>query len=127
MSSLAVSSRGDWRSLIALAQACVGDVVAAGQDADVPGADLRRMTLAARSRQVTFAVLEREAGATTAQVARAVIDLARAFANGAVSRETRAEVAPVLGAVVGLLEDLLHALATREFQRAHQGRPEVWR
>jgi hypothetical protein len=96
----AVTSRADWRGLIVLARQCAVDAVS----------DL----------------LDREAGFTTAETARALVRLARAFAGLATSGETRREMAPALTAVAALLDDQLHALSAREFQRAHAGRPEVW-
>lgn len=118
-----VSSRSDWRAVVGEVRACVQDALS---DDTPNGADVRAMTLGRKVRQASFATLEREAGRTTADTARALVHLAGAFTGSATQSDTRREMAGALASVATLLEDQLHALATREFQRAHAGRPEVW-
>lgn len=119
----AVTSRADWRGLIGLARQCAADATSEAPDGD---ADLRLLSLGPRAGRASFTLLDREAGFTTAETARALVRLARAFGGLATPLETRREMAPALTAVASLLDDQLHALSAREFQRAHAGRPEVW-
>lgn len=123
-------TRGDWRGLVDLALACVAD----GEDHDgddpngiavLSARDRRRMDLARRCGHATTDQLEREGGAVTGDVARALVRLGRAWSRAETPGETRAELTPLLKAVAGFLDARLHALATTDFQRAHSGRPEV--
>ena len=118
-----VSSRADWRGLIALAQQCVAD---AGEDMAGGDAELRLMALGHRAKSAATAVLDRDAGATVADTAKAFLRLLAAFCRRETSGPTRRALAPTVGAAATFLDDQLHQLNTDEFQRAHHGRPEVY-
>ena len=126
----AVRTRSDWRGLVDLAQACVAD--GEGADGDDPDGyailsarERRRMDLARRCGHATTETLEREAGAVTGDVARALVRIGRAWSRAETPGETRAELTPLLKSVAGFLDARLHRMATTDFQRAHAGRPEV--
>ena len=127
----AVRSRADWRGLVDLAKACVadGEQRMASYDFDIPDGwsamDRRRMDLARRCGHATTDTLEREGGAVTGDVARALVRIGRAWARPETPGGTRAELTPVLRSIAECLDARLHALATDDFQRAHAGRPEV--
>lgn len=118
-----VSSRADWRNLIGLAAQCVAD---ASEDVLNSDAELRLMTLSKRAGSASSAVLDRDAGATVADTARAFLRLAAAFSRPSTPAVTRRALAPTVGAAATFLDDQLHQLNADEFERAHAGRPEVW-
>lgn len=120
-----VSSRADWRGLIALAVECVADAEAvdAGLGSD---AELRLMSLYRRASAASSAVLDRDAGASVADVGRSFLRLVAAFARRETPGPMRAALIPTVSAAATFLDDQLHQLNTAEFERAHQGRPEVW-
>lgn len=118
-----VSSRHDWRELIALAQRCAADARDGAAGADV---ELRLMTLARRSGSASVALLDKDAGATVADTSRAFLKLLTVFTRATTASVTRQAMAPVVEATAGFLDDQLHERAALEFQRAHEGRPEVW-
>lgn len=120
----AIASRADWRGLLTLARECARD---AAEEARSSDADLRLMTLANRTARATTAQLERDAGATVADTARGFLRFACAFARATTPATTRRALAPVVEASAVCMDDQLHALNTDEFNRAHAGRPEVWR
>lgn len=123
-----VRTRGDWRGLVDLALTCAAD---AGNEFDQAGrgpfgtTELHRMDLARRCAHATTEVLDREGGAVTGDVARALVRIGQAWSRPETPSETRAELTPLLKAVAGFMDARLHALATSDFQRAHSGRPEV--
>lgn len=125
-----VRTRADWRGLVDLALNCVADAERAEAHGE-PGGEifmsdnLRRMDLARRCGHATTEVLEREGGAVTGDVARALIRLGRAWSRPETPGETRAELTPLMKGVAMWLDARLHGLATTDFQRAHAGRPEV--
>jgi hypothetical protein len=118
-----VSSRADWRGLIALVRQCATD---ARDDVAHAEAELRLMTLGRRSNRASTVVLDKDAGATIADTARAFLKLLGVFTRPSMPSTTRAAMAPVVDAVAVFLDDQLHELASSDFQRAHEGRPEVW-
>lgn len=118
-----VESRADWRGLIAQARECAKDAADGASGGD---AELRLMTLGRRARHASASVLDRDAGMTMAETARAFLKLIGAFAHMATPSTTRRAMAPTLDAVAKFLDDQLHELNASEFQRAHAGRPEVW-
>lgn len=118
-----VSTRADWRGLIALVRQCAADARDGAAHAD---AELRLMTLGRRSGRASTTVLDRDAGATIADTARAFLKLLGVFTRPSMPSVTRVAMAPVVDAVAVFLDDQLHELASHEFQRAHEGRPEVW-
>lgn len=118
-----VSSRADWRGLIALARQCAADAADGTNTAD---AELRLMTLNRRAGGASSAVLDRDAGATIADTGRAFLKVLGAFARPATPSVTRRALAPVIDATAVFLDDQLHELNASEFQRAHEGRPEVY-
>ena len=118
-----VSSRADWRSLIALAAQCAADAADEALNGD---AELRLMTLSKRAGSASSAVLDRDAGATVADTARAFLRLVGAFSRPSTPAVTRRALAPTVGAAATFLDDQLHQLNADEFERAHAGRPEVW-
>lgn len=117
-----VASRAEWRGLATLARSCASQALAG----EVPADAGPLLTLGARASRADFGVLDREAGFATGETARALTRLTSAFAGVNTSAATRAAIAPALTAVAELLDDQLHALNAAEFQRAHEGRPEVW-
>lgn len=120
-----VSSRADWRGLIALAVECVADAEAVepGLGSD---AELRLMGLFRRASSASSAVLDRDAGASVADVGRAFLRLSAAFARRETPGPMRAALIPTVSAAAAFLDDQLHQLNADEFQRAHHGRPEVF-
>lgn len=125
-----VSSRADWRGLIALAVDCVADADAA-LDSE-PGramgseAELRLMSLLRRATSASSAVLDRDAGAAVADVGRAFLRLTVAFARRETPAPMRQALIPAVTAAATFLDDQLHQLNAAEFERAHHGRPEVY-
>lgn len=119
-----VSTRSDWRGLIKLARDCASDAANATEDAD---AALRLMTLTRRCNRASTTLLDRDAGATVADTARAFLKLLDVFTRLSTASANRVALAPLVDGVAAFLDDLLHELASNEFQRAHEGRPEVWR
>lgn len=122
-STAVVSSRTEWRRLIALARQCAAD---AREQARGDDAQLRLMALCRRSGSASVAVLDRDAGAAVADCARAFLKVAAALSRASTPAVTREGLAPVVEASAEFLDDQLHALNAAEFQRAHEGRPEVW-
>lgn len=118
-----VQSRADWRSFIAEARTCVADAADGRVGADI---ELRLMTLARRASGASTTVLDRDAGATVADVARSFAKVTARVCNGATSGEMRRALAPILEAQGAFLDDQLHALNASDFERAHAGRPEVY-
>jgi len=118
-----VASRAEWRTFIGQARECAKD---AADGATGGEAELRLMVLGRRARHASAAVLDRDAGMTMAETGRAFLKLVCAFAHLATSSPTRRAMAPTVEAVAKFLDDQLHELNAREFQRAHAGRPEVW-
>ena len=118
----ALSSRSDWRALLKLARDCCEDARDEDRSAD---AEFRLMTLSRRVGLASSKTLEREGGSTIGDTARGFIRLAGAFARPTTSSRTRLAMVPVVDATAGFLDDQLHELNTNEFQRAHEGRPEV--
>ncbi|RZJ19104.1 MAG: hypothetical protein EON91_02605 [Brevundimonas sp.] len=119
--SAATTSRADWRGLVLLAGQCVSDLEIAASGHEV---EFRLMTLARRTQSASTGALDREAGSTVADAAKAFALAAGAFARQAA--EGRRQLAPSVTALGAFLDDELHRLAQRDFQRAHQGRPEVY-
>ena len=117
-----VRSRAEWRGLAALARRCAADAVDEVNDTD---AQLRLMALGRQSASATATVLERDAGATVADVARAFNKMIVAFARPATGPALRQALAPLIEASGAFLDDQLHVLNTDDFNRAHAGRPEV--
>lgn len=117
-----VASRAEWRGLTALARSCATQALTGA----VPADDGPLLTLGARASRADFGVLDREAGFATGETARALTRLTSAFAGVSTPAAVRQAMAPALSAVAELLDDQLHALNAAEFQRAHEGRPEVW-
>lgn len=118
-----VAGRSEWRGLLALAETCVAD---SEVDPLPPDACLRLASLANKANAASSTLFEREAGAASADVARAFLRLAKAFSRRETPEAVRRAMSPVVGASAAFLSDRLHALATDDFQRAHVGRPEVW-
>lgn len=118
-----VSSRAEWRTFIKDARQCATDAVEGVNDAD---AAVRLMTLARRASHASSSVLDRDAGATVADVARAFTRVAVAFARPVTPSPVRVALAPLIDALGEFLDDQLHALNTGDFERAHAGRPEVY-
>ena len=118
-----VSTRAEWHSFLALSKACVEDAAREAQDSD---AVLRLMTLGNRANGASSGLFARETGAATAETAKAFIGMARAFARRETPSVMRQALGPVIAAAAEFLDQALHRLTTEEFQRAHQGRPEVW-
>jgi len=117
-----VTSRADWHGLLKLAGDCAEDVRADATDSD---AQLRLMALSNRANGASSAVFA-NAGAATADAAKAFVMLARAFARSETAALTRRALEPVVAAGAAFLDAQLHRQATEEFERAHRGRPEVW-
>lgn len=120
-----VSSRADWRGLVALAVECVADANASdgGLGSD---AELRLMSLFRRASSASSAVLDRDAGASVADVGRAFLRLVAAFARRETPAPMRQSLIPTVAATAAFLDDQLHQLNAADFERAHHGRPEVY-
>lgn len=128
--SSTLKSRSDWRALIDLARACVGDCeraddLAVGTFGTFDAANVRRMSLLRGCSIAQTDQLEREGGAVTGDLARAFVRIGRAWARPETSGKTRAGITPLLKASADWMDERLHAMATDDFQRAHAGRPEV--
>lgn len=121
-----VSSRADWRALIALAVECVADAGSAESGGLGSDAELRLMSLSRRAGSASSAVLDRDAGASVADVGRAFLRLLAAFARRETPAAMREALIPTVAAAAGFLDDQLHQLNAAEFERAHHGRPEVY-
>lgn len=119
-----VNTRAQWRDLLKLAEQCAADADRgdAGSDAQV-----RRASLANRINTATAALFEREAGAATADAAKAFIRVTRAFARRETAEALRRDMANMVSDGAAFLDLRLTQLATDDFNRAHAGRPEVWR
>ncbi|WP_292052118.1 hypothetical protein, partial [Brevundimonas sp. UBA5866] len=115
--------RGEWRTLLALALRCAEDAEKAivGEEAF-----LRRATLANRINGASATVFEREVGAAAADVAAGFIRTVQAFARSTTTPALRVELAGLVRQSAGFLDQRLTDKAREDFQRAHQGRPEVW-
>ena len=87
---------------------------------------MRLCALRQRASGATAEVLEREAGASVADTARAFLKVVGAFTRETTPGGVRCALAPVVEAAAVFLDDQLHDLSTADFQRAHAGRPEVW-
>lgn len=125
-----VRTRTHWRGFVDLALSCVADAEAALADDQVAingfsTMDRRRMDLSRRCGLATTEQLEREAGAVLGDVARALIQIGRAWSRAETPGAVRADLTPMLKAVAVYLDARLHDLATSDFERAHAGRPEV--
>lgn len=118
-----VASRADWHTFLSLAKACVEDADREAADSD---ATLRLMTLSNRANGASSMLFAREAGAATADMAKAFVSIARAFSRRDTPGVTRRALGPVVATSAEFLDQSLHRLTTEEFQRAHQGRPEVY-
>lgn len=121
-----VSSRADWRGLIALAVECVADAEAVEAGGLGSDAELRLMSLFRRASPASSAVLDRDAGASVADVGRAFLRLLAAFARRETPAAMRLAMIPTVAATAAFLDDQLHQLNAAEFERAHHGRPEVY-
>ena len=71
-------------------------------------------------------MLERDAGASVADVGRAFLRLTIAFARRETPGPMRRALIPAVSAAASFLDDQLHQLNATEFERAHHGRPEVY-
>lgn len=120
-----VASRADWRGLVALAVECVGDANASecGLGSE---AELRLMSLYRRASSASSAVLDRDAGASVADVGRAFLRLVAAFARRETPAPMRQSLIPTVAATAAFLDDQLHQMNAADFERAHHGRPEVY-
>ncbi len=118
-----VSTRAQWRDLLSLAGQCAADADR-GDDGD--DARLRRASLANRINTATAALFEREAGAATADAAKAFIRVTRAFARRETAQALRHDMANMVSDGAAFLDLRLTQMATDDFNRAHAGRPEVW-
>lgn len=119
-----VVTTSDWLSLLALATACASE---AGGGAEADDARRRLATLANRMNAASPEMFDRNAGAATADVARAFIRVGRAFAHPVTPDERRREMADMVADMAAFLDKRIHAMATDAFRAAHVGRPEVWR
>lgn len=120
-----IKSRQDWRGLVELAGRCARDAGETSGPVDAQAAD-RLIRLSSQINLADTGLFEREAGAATADVARAFVRTARAFTRQATPGELREEIALLVAAEADFLDRALTRLADRDFQRAHAGRPEVW-
>lgn len=118
-----VTSPSDWHGLLKQAADCAEDARAEATGSE---AELRLMTLSNRINSASTAVFAREAGAATADAAKAFVLVARAFARSGTPGLTRRALEPLLAAGATFLDAQLHELATTKFQQAHRNRPEVW-
>lgn len=121
-----VSTRAHWRGLIDLAEACVVDAETAEDGGLGSEAELRLMSLFRRASSASSAVLDRDAGASVADVGRAFLRLLAAFARRETPGPMRQALIPTVSAAAAFLDDQLHQLNAAEFERAHHGRPEVY-
>lgn len=119
-----VATRADWRGLVEAAKACAAD---ARDEIEGDDATLRLMTLHRRLNGASTDVFVREAGAATADAARAFVGAGRAFARPETPAATRRLLAPSVAELAEFLDQQLTRLADRDFRQAHAGRPEVWR
>lgn len=121
----AVSTRADWRGLVELAGACAQDA-----ETDIyelgDEAAMRLHRLRALCRDAQTGVFNTEAGWAAYQTANGALEILRAFARHETPGATRVSLAPAVKVVSAWLGDVLHDMATADFERAHRGRPEVW-
>lgn len=117
-----VRTRGEWRSLLALAERCADD---AEQSVGGEEAFQRRAALANKINGAKAAVFEREIGAAANDVAAGFIRTVSAFARPATADALRVELAALVRHSARFLDQRLTDKASEDFQRAHAGRPEV--
>lgn len=121
-----VRSRADWRGLVELARTCAAEAQDEGGDGSEGDAALRLATLGNRVNAASTEVFAREAGAATTDAARAFVLTTKAFARRETPGEVRRRLAASVADLSMFLDQQLTWLADRDFQRAHEGRPEVW-
>ena len=117
-------TRAEWLGLLDLAGRCAADV-----DRNDAGEEAlrRRADLANRINGAAPDLFERQAGAATSDVAKGFIRITRAFARRETAEALRRGMAAMVSDGAVFLDQRLHQLATDDFNRAHAGRPEVWR
>lgn len=120
----AVESAAEWHAVLSLAQSCADDADRGATDCDE--ASVRRATLSNRMNTASTGLFDRRAGAAIADVAKAFVRVARAFARRETPDALRREMAPMVADGAAFLDLQLHKMATADFERAHHGRPEVY-
>lgn len=90
-----------------------------------PQDELERLRLAHAVRDALTGVFQQECGYAAFQVAGAWIEMTKALLRPETPEAMRAELAPVVKATAGLLENRLWDAAHRAFAAAHANRPEV--
>lgn len=120
----AVESAAEWHAVLALAQSCADDADRGAVESE--DASVRRATLSNRMNTASTGLFDRRAGAAIADVAKAFVRVARAFARRETPEALRREMAPMVADGAAFLDLQLHKMATADFERAHHGRPEVY-
>jgi len=120
----AVESAAEWHAVLALAQSCADDADRGAVETE--DASVRRATLSNRMNTASTGLFDRRAGAAIADVAKAFVRVARAFARRETPDALRREMAPMVADGAAFLDLQLHKMATADFERAHHGRPEVY-
>lgn len=120
----AVESAAEWHAVLALAQSCADDADRGAVETE--DASVRRATLSNRMNTASTGLFDRRAGAAIADVAKAFVRVARAFARRETPEALRREMAPMVADGAAFLDLQLHKMATADFERAHHGRPEVY-
>lgn len=120
----AVETSAEWHAVLALALTCADDADRGAMDC--VDAEARRATLSNRMNTASTGLFDRRAGAAIADVAKAWVRIARAFARRETPQSLRRDMAAMVADGATFLDLQLHRLATADFERAHHGRPEVY-